>query len=120
MPDVFVPFDSSGRSLYYTNLSLIKATQSFSFDYVADKRSNWKSFKEFSQTADASQILKSLYANKNYQLNLDFDEINKSSDKFSNDLKSEIARQLWVEQGYYFVSNKQDNVFLKAKQLLSN
>ena len=53
MPDVFVPFDSSGRSLYYTNLSLIKATQSFSFDYVADKRSKWNSFKEFNRTADA-------------------------------------------------------------------
>ena len=122
MPDVFVPFDSSGRSLYYTNLSLIKATQSFSFDYVADKRSKWNSFKEFNRTADAAKILKSfvLYANKNYQLNLDFDEINRGSNKFSNDLKSEIARQLWVEQGYYFVNNKQDNVFLKAIQLLTD
>jgi carboxyl-terminal processing protease len=121
MPDVFIPFDSSGTSLYYSELRYSAAFQSFAFDYVADKRTKWGSASGYNVAFKVSEELLNrftAYAEKNH--NVHFNPVGfKSSKKLiSQTLKGEIARQLWVEQGYLEVMNHYDAEVQKALKIL--
>lgn len=121
MPDIFVPFDSSGMSLYYTELRYSSAFQSFAFDYVSDKRTKWKSPEQYNKTFNVSdELLKKFmfYAEKNDKVKLDKQGFENSKKLIAETLKSEIARQLWVEQGFYIVTNGADKEVLKAIKIL--
>ena len=77
MPDVFVPFDSSGQSLYFSNISISSSIQSFAFDFVSGKRNKWSSIKNFNKRFNINEsILKSFgnYAEKHYH-NITIDTI---------------------------------------------
>jgi len=122
MPDVFVPFDSSGQSLYFSNISMSSSIQSFAFDFVSDKRNKWTSIINFNNTFKINtSFLKKFgdYAEEYFHLDYSPKKMDEISLKLSIYLKAEIARQLWVEQGFYQIYNQEDNMFLKAKEILS-
>lgn len=112
MPDIFIPFDSTGNSWYLTHLSYTPALTTFAFDYVANKRKKWKSVEDYIKNFSVSdQLVQDLarYAKKEHKVTLDQAELNRSKELIKRFLKAEIARQLWVEQGYYQVNNRFDN-----------
>jgi carboxyl-terminal processing protease len=121
MPDVFVPFDSTGMSFYYTELRYSTSFQSFAFDFVNDKRSKWNSPEQFNSNFTISDDLleKFLqYAKKTDHIEINRAELKRSKKLICQTLKGEIARQLWVEQGYYIVANESDLEVQKAMKIL--
>ena len=121
MPDVFVPFDTTGFSWYYTQLRYSPAFQNFAFDFVSNKRQNWKDridFKKNFQVTD--EILNQFvnYAEKNQKVPKNAVEINVSKKLIKTALKGEIARQIWTEHGYYYVISDSDREIQKAIQIL--
>ena len=121
MPDIFVPFDSSGMSFYYTELRYSTTFQSFAFDFVSDKRTKWNSPEEFNKSFIVTDDILSKfvkYAEKNDKVTLNKKEFQKSKKLISKTLKGEIARQLWVEQGYFVVMNGFDPEVQKALRVL--
>lgn len=121
MPDVFVPFDSSGMSFYFTELRYSSAFQCFAFDFVANKRTKWKSAEQFNKTFVISDdLLKKfmVYAEKNDKVKQDLAGFRASKKLIAETLKAEIARQLWVEQGFYIVTNESDREVKKAIKIL--
>jgi hypothetical protein len=58
------------------------------------------------------------YAEKNDKVTLNKMEFQKSKKLISKTLKGEIARQLWVEQGYFVVMNSFDPEVQKAIKVL--
>ena len=121
MPDIFVPFDSSGMSLYFTELRYSPTFQSFAFDFISDKRSKWNSPEEFNKSFIVNDDLLSKfvkYAEKNDKVIFNADEFKRSKKLIAQTLKGEIARQLWVEQGYFTIMNSFDPEVQKALKVL--
>jgi len=117
LPDVFIPIDTNGNSWYFADLRYSGAFQNFAFDFVADKRTKWKSAEEFNKQFNVSdQLLNSfvLYAEKNQKIYRNQKGLNLSKHLIEQTLKAEIARQIWTEQGYFIVANSYDKEVLAA------
>ena len=121
MPDIFIPFDSSGMSFYYTELRYSNAFPSFAFDFVNNKRNQWKTPEQFNSSFKVTDDLLSkfvIYAEKQEKVKQNIGGFNWSKKLISQSLKAEIARQLWVEKGYFTVMNGNDPEVRKAMQVL--
>lgn len=111
MPDVFVPLDTSGSSWYLSQLRYIASFQTFAFDYVNGKRNNWKSPADFSKNfVVTDQIVKSFvnYCKDNFDVPINQKDLATSKSLIKELLKAEIARQIWTEDGYFFMVNAKD------------
>lgn len=121
LPDVFIPMDTLGSSWYFTELRYSPVFQNFAFDYLADKRTKWKTIGQFSSSFEVSdQLLESFvkYAEVNFKIPRNEKGLATSKKVIKYNIKSEIARQLWMEQGYYSVISKYDKEVMKAFNFL--
>lgn len=111
MPDIFVPFDSLGNTMYFTDLRYSPAFQAFAFDMVHNGQQTWKSLpvyvKSFVVTDQLLQRFTS-FAQKEYGVKVNKAEFLRSKKLIAETLKKEIARQIWVEVGYFTVNNLND------------
>ncbi len=117
MPDIFVAFDSTGNSWYYSDLRFSSAFQAFAFDYIADKRFNWKSAALFEKDFKVTDELLERFvkfAEKEMKVKIDRAGLKHSKVLIARNLKAEIARQIWLEDGYYLVFNKTDKEVQRA------
>ena len=120
-PDVFLPMDTMGGSWYFTELRYSNAFQSFAFDFVSNKRSQWKNPSEFQKTFNVDEKLTQdflKYASKYNHIPLDLAGFAKSKKFIRITLKAEIARQIWTEEGYYSVINELDKEMQAAIRTL--
>lgn len=121
MPDLFVPLDTSNSTTYYLELRYSNVIPQFAFDYVSNKRTKWDNIqvfnKEFSPSDEDINRL-TAYASHELGLPLNKAEAAKSKELIRTLLKAEIARQLFVEDGYYLVIASADKEMQKALQLL--
>ncbi len=117
MPDVFVPYDSTGSSWYFTRLQVSSALTAYAFDYVQNKRNKWASPEQFNatfQVTDAMVNSLAIYAENEYDVPRSNTEMRHSLQRIKRALKIEIARQLWEQDGSFKVSNEYDNEVKEA------
>jgi carboxyl-terminal processing protease len=122
-PDVFVPFDTSGSSMYLSALRWSGSINSFAFDFLNGKRKNWNNAAYFQTNFQVDDnLLKAFtqYAQKNYEVIFDPQGYKVSRSLLSVILKAEIARQIWTEEGFYRVYNSYDEEFKKALKKLKD
>ena len=120
-PDVFVPFDTSGSSLYMSALRWTGAINAFAFDYASKNRKTWTSPDNYLQSFKVDdKLLKDFtnYATKFFEVPLNLTDFNTSKSLLQTILKAEIARQLWTEEGFYKVYNNYDEEFKAAVKRL--
>lgn len=111
MPDIFVPYDTSGSSFYFSRLRYSPAFTTFAFDYVQNKRSKWKSSAAFRKSffvTDAILNQFTSYTKKQFKIGVMPGDLVISKDIIRREIKGEIARQLWAEFGYFQVINDSD------------
>ncbi len=111
MPDIFVPYDTTGSTWYLTQLRYTNVFTTFAFDFVQGKRTKWSSLSDFKKRfAVSDELLNHLivFASSEYKIKLNKKEFATSKKLISEILKAEIARQIWVEEGYYEVYNDFD------------
>ena len=121
MPDIFVPYDSLKTNFELLRYSNSGCIQAFAFDYVSNKRKKWKSINSFKNSFFISEkVMKSFiqYSIKHYDINYNEVEFKTIKTYVASMIKAEIARQLWIEQGFYQIYNLSDKVYNKAKQVL--
>jgi carboxyl-terminal processing protease len=117
MPDIFVPFDSTGNSWYFSDLRFSSAFQAFAFDYLQDKRNKWSGLDAFEKQFKVTpEILDRFvkFAEKEMKVKKDASGLKHSKSLIERTLKAEIARQIWLEEGYYRIVNRSDNEVQKA------
>lgn len=117
MPDIFVPYDTTGSSWYYTQLRYSNVFTTFAFDFVQGKRTKWSSPSDYKKKfVVTDEVLNRFtkFAEKEGKIKFDQKEFNISKKLISEVLKAEIARQIWVEEGYYQVYNDFDPEVQKA------
>jgi carboxyl-terminal processing protease len=120
-PDFFVPLDSTGRTFYLTELQWSGAFSAFAFDFVKDKRYQWRSAKQFTQEFEVNDALLKrfcVFSEKYFKVSFVENEFNQSKKLITNYLKSEVGRQIWTEEGFYRVFNPSDNEFQEALKRL--
>jgi carboxyl-terminal processing protease len=120
-PDYFVPLDTLGSSWYLTNLRYSQAFNGFAFDYLQNKRTTWKSLSEFDQSFTATEDLLTKFvsfASKELKIKFVKADFLQSKELIKKLLKAEIARQIWLETGYFTIMNREDNEVQKALNLL--
>lgn len=112
MPDIFIPLDTTDFTDYYNQMRFSGAIQGFAFDFVNGKRKSWSGFEKFSATfqvnADLTRKM-AQYAQKYFDVPFSASGFAFSQNTLAKNLKAEIARQIWLEDGYYYVSTQTDN-----------
>lgn len=118
MPDIFVPYDSSGSSFYLTEIRYALAFGHFAFDKVNEwGRTKWKNEQEFNSKFNVSDGLLNefvKYVERELKIKQSPDDLEHSKSHFKKYLKAEIARQMWMEQGYFRVIIDHDNEVKEA------
>ena len=120
MPDVFVPLDTSNSTIYYLTLRYSGAFQQVAFDFVANKRNSWSSIQEFNAAFNPSKPLLQKLIAEGRKLDVPFiaADFARSEELIKHVLKAEIARQLFIEEGYFFIVAAYDKEVQKALQFL--
>jgi len=122
-PDIFVPLDTTGTGVYYSALLWGGAVNQFAYDYVKRNQffenNPWSSLNEF---RDQFEVEKSLINELAEYAALELgiftyrnSDIEHCEKKLKVQLKAEIARQIWQENGFFSVFNDFDSEVLKAR-----
>ena len=99
MPDLFVPIDTSGSSLYYTSLMYSTAFRDFCFDYIDKNRTqfNYKNVEDFNKNYHISEQMLTDFTD--YAETLEVvkieSEYQHSKARIKNQLKAELATYLY-------------------------
>lgn len=112
MPDVFIPLDTMDFTSYYNEIRFSGAIQGFAFDYVNGKRTLWPSFEAYSTNFNVGGELTrkfAVYAEDNFAVPYSAKGFAQSQNAIARALKAEIARQIWLENGYFYILNQTDN-----------
>lgn len=118
MPDVFIPLDTTGNSIYYRKLQYANAFNEYSYYFARfhdlDKYADVQTFdREFKVTEGLLQnFIK--YAEEKLSIPLSKSQYEISKDLIKTQIKAEIARQKWLELGFFYVWNKEDVEVLEA------
>lgn len=124
MPDIYVPIDTTESSEYLTDLYINGVISQYAFEY-ADKHRN-----ELQLFADAKEFDKNFvidnqlfdefvsYAEKN-KVKKNVKDIKRSEHLIKYQLKSQIARNIWSNDGYFIVIQHIDDVLKKAMEVLN-
>ncbi len=124
MPDIFVPLDTTGSSLYLRNLKYANVFNEFSYQYVRfHSLDNYQSVQEFSSTFKITQkLIKSFisFASEKHDISYNKQAFQHSLERIKVNIKAEIARQKWLEEGAYFIMNQTDKEIETAINSLNN
>ena len=123
IPDIFVPSDTTGVTSYYINVSNAGLLQKYAYSYAEINReefSNLKDYKQFLRILPSNNAIINdfvSYAAENgvparwYYINL-------SRDLIVNQLKALIARDIFGNEAFYPIYNKNDKAIQKAIKAL--
>ncbi len=114
MPDVFVPLDTVGGSIYLRRLRYSGVFNDFSYDFTRNNKkmvNGFNSLDEFVKDFEVddellNEFLK--YALEHHDIQVNESQLKNSVGQVKETIKAEIARQIWLEEGAYCVFNKTD------------
>ncbi|AEA43587.1 S41 family peptidase [Fluviicola taffensis] len=120
MPDVFVPLDTTNSTYYYLALRYSGAFQQVAFDFASKNRSSWKTIQDFNANFETPKnLLQNLIkTGENLDIPYRSDDFKRSEGLIKEVMKAEIARQLFIEEGYFLVTASSDKEVQKALQIL--
>ena len=121
MPDYFVPLDTTESSHYLNELYLTNSIQEFTFNY-ADKQKEEltrmgyeKYFSGFTITDDMlNQLVKVGERNK---VPANYKDMERHKRSFRVNVKAQIARKIWNNEGFYPIYNETNEVLQQAIKL---
>tara|TARA_R110002012_G_scaffold109617_1_gene253537 strand:- start:38579 stop:40300 length:1722 start_codon:yes stop_codon:yes gene_type:complete len=121
MPDYFVPLDTAETSTYLNKLFLSNTLRQYTFSYYEKNKKmlenmGMQGFINNFQVTDAMlKEITSLALTNN--VDLDVEGFNKSKELIKLYSKAYIARNIWNNEGFYPIFNKQNEVFKEALKL---
>ncbi len=123
MPDIFIPWDSTRYSDYYTDLIRKGAFNEFALKYVDDNRVQISSrfgdmddfVKGFNMDENIFSEFTAFAETKDVKMNEE--GLAKSKQQIAHVLKGLIGRNLWTMDAYFKVMNEIDDGFLKAVEV---
>ncbi|TZF86306.1 S41 family peptidase (plasmid) [Pedobacter sp. BS3] len=119
MPDVYVPVDTSGFTGFYYDISLRGLLNDFVFSNICPKINpqNLDTFLKTYQVSD-KQWQQIIALAKADQITAGPEELKRSRQVISTELKALVARYFFGDEGYYRVLNANDNVLARSLEVL--
>lgn len=121
MPDYFVPLDTSLNSHYLNELYTSTSIQEYAFAYAdahkeeLEKKGLDKFLSDFTVSDDMiNNLVKVGLRNK---IKPNYRELREKKKLFQIHMKSQIARKIWGNNGFYPVFNNTNEIFLQAIKL---
>ncbi|MCA6078974.1 S41 family peptidase [Fulvivirga sedimenti] len=121
MPDYFVPLDTMNASAYLNRLFANNSAQEFTFKYVAENKEKLEAmgyenfYKNF--TVSNSMLDQLVSIGQTNGAKPDLSDLNENRDLFKLQIKAQIARQIWDNQGFYPIYNQTNEVLQQAIKL---
>ena len=125
-PDVYVPYDTLKFNSRLLTLIFSEHTRNFLWDYFLRNRTALKEFKDietFKENFKADELLKKFYesaVNKDEQIFRKILSNTESRAYFELQMKAQLARFLFRNNGFYAVSVQGDKMVQRAQKILSN
>lgn len=124
MPDIFHPQDSSGFTFYFSELRYTGAFSQFAFfHWDGLGRDKFKSLDDFmSRYLITNQHVDGLikFAEKEMKIKPNEKQIKQSRTLIERYLKAELARQVWIEQGFFKAISRDDSDIKRALLFLTS
>lgn len=121
MPDYFVPLDTTQNSHYLNELYISNSIQEYTFNYAGKhkdelmKMGYQKYFRNFQVTDDMlSQLTKIGERNK---VPIDLKDLQHHKGSFEVNVKAQIARKIWNNEGFYPIYNQENEILQQAVKL---
>lgn len=121
MPDYFVPLDTTQNSRYLNELYISNSIQEYTFNYANEHKDalmkmGLKSFIErFVVTPDMFQQLARV--GKQNKVEPDWKDLKRHETIFQINVKAQIARRIWGNDGFYPIYNQSNEVLQQAMKL---
>jgi carboxyl-terminal processing protease len=125
MPDVFVPVDTSGYSIYLSEVAAKGLINRFAFDYIDTHRSELKkqypTAERFANGFQAAALLPafSAFVEKN-GVKADAKGMAVSAEIIHSQVQALMGRALYGNDGFYTILNSRDKAVIKAIELLNS
>lgn len=121
MPDYFVPLDTAQNSHYLNELYISNSMQEYTFNYANGHKAE---LEKMGLTAYLAQfditdaMLEQLVrvGNQN-KVDPDWSDLNRHKRVFQINVKAQIARRIWKNEGFYPVYNESNEVLQQAIRL---
>lgn len=130
MPDLFVPLDTMKYTQYHRNLVGKGVLNKFILQYMEKNRdelnkkfkSDKNLFEKFKEEFEVSESdLKELVeAGEKEGVKLDSIQYGKSKNLIKKQIKANIARDMWESGEYYQIMNTENDIYMKAIEVLSS
>lgn len=123
-PDIIIPHDTAGRSLFVAHVSYAGLFNQFAFEYADKKRDFLKSFKTFelfnrSFNIDGSLLSEFIAFSDKNGIKTETTGFSAREEKLVKQrLKANIARHVWNYEGFYMVLQEDDTFIQKALEVL--
>jgi carboxyl-terminal processing protease len=121
MPDYFVPLDTTQNSHYLNDLYVSNTIQEYTFNYTDRKKDELlkmgyeKFYQGFAVTDEMlNQLARTGEQNK---VKPDYKDMARHKKDFQINLKAQIARRIWGNQGFYPIFNENNEVLQQAIKL---
>ena len=125
MPDVFVPVDTTEYSNFHRSMIAKGVVNRTAVEYLTNYRNELKkkytSFSQFNTGFETDEnLLKLLLAEANKEkIKFDAVQYDRSKKLIKLQLKALIARDLWSENEYYQIIDRENESLLKAMEILN-
>ncbi len=124
-PDYFIALDSLSNSQWLYDIVAQNLVNTFVFDYVENnlaKLTRYSSAEQFCEGFHITEIILDDFVSytKTKGLSPTPKQIDRSKDWLQLRLKARIAKHQWNDEGLYRVINEQDDMVIKALDILQN
>jgi len=126
MPDIFIPWDSTNNSVYYSDLIRKRVFNDFTINYMKDKRdallAQYSDIKGFNTNFKMTEVIIQDFIKFGEKQGVKYDEkgFEKSRDQIIYSVKALISRNLWTMDGYFMVMSAIDEGYKKAVEVLTD
>ena len=122
MPDIFIPYDTTGITDYFAKVRNLGLIYRFAFEYTDNNRNRLKDLKtaeEISAFLDKTDYYQRFinYAGKN-EVPPDYKDLQTSENLIKTQLKAFIARNIIDNEGFYPIIQSVENTLLRAIEML--
>lgn len=121
MPDYFVPLDTTQNSRYLNELYIANAIQEYTFNYATAHKDelNRMGFAKFFSQFNVTDAMLEQLVNVGIQNKVKADRGDLARHKriFQINVKAQIARRIWDNEGFYPVFNESNEILQQAIRL---
>lgn len=121
MPDYFVPLDTTQNSRYLNELYISNSIQEYTFNYATSHKEMLlkKGLRAYIAQFNVTDVMLEdlVKVGKDNKVKPDWNDLKRHKVAFQTNVKAQIARRIWDNQGFYPIFNESNEILQQALKL---